>query len=223
MTGELTDAWNDGYFGASTPRCGYPAGWAVLQTQTPCFFFLLHLHLPLSFSCFLLFLYLLLLFFFFSFLLGKIRAVLRSFFTLLSVSVVPLVFVASCLVCRAYYWRDMRADHMLHSTDVVCTSHHESQANRVIHRRDSCIMGAEQAWRSRVAPIPNATILEGKRSSCVDSTLLDDAHDLQGAQCSTSCSWQETAKVSKLGDDWQRSTCRRWEHGLQVNWCPSCP
>ena len=42
----------------------------------------------------------------------------------------------------------MRADHMLHSTDVVCTSHHESQAKRVIHRRDSFIMVAEQACRS---------------------------------------------------------------------------
>ena len=28
---------------------------------------------------------------------------------------------------------------MLHSTDVVCTSHHESQAKRVSHRRDSFI------------------------------------------------------------------------------------
>ena len=34
----------------------------------------------------------------------------------------------------------MRADHMLRSTDVVCTSHHESQAKKVSHRRDSFIM-----------------------------------------------------------------------------------
>ena len=31
---------------------------------------------------------------------------------------------------------------MLHSTDVVCTSHHESQAKRVSHRRDSFIVVA---------------------------------------------------------------------------------
>ena len=36
----------------------------------------------------------------------------------------------------------MRADHMLQSTDVVCTSHHESQAKRAHHRRDSFISGA---------------------------------------------------------------------------------
>ena len=41
-----------------------------------------------------------------------------------------------------------RALLMLHSTDVVCTSHHESQAKTVSHLRDSLIMVAEQAQRS---------------------------------------------------------------------------
>ena len=41
-----------------------------------------------------------------------------------------------------------RALLMLHSTDVVCSSHHESQAKRVGHRTDSIVMVAEQALQS---------------------------------------------------------------------------
>ena len=36
--------------------------------------------------------------------------------------------------------RKSGADHMLYSTGVVCTCHHESQAKRVIHRRDSFVI-----------------------------------------------------------------------------------